>query len=213
MRSSTVLTGTDFLNSVCHCLISALPPMIKHHAFLSSKQTITIIFLSKNNKRLKAQINVPRVPAYFMLYMTKLPFCPATSSRRCLILLCSAFLSPTPYSNLTSHVIRCLLYFRSLNSFVLLIHKGASTPTLSLCSDGNNSDLALYVYEILLFLPAPYGGHLLNLTAGLLMLSVATCVCQKASSADRSLRPLLLMVVCPLCFPVMRFLPAFVLSR
>ena len=96
--------------------------MIKHHAFLLSKQTITIIFLSKNNKRLKAQINEPRVPAYFMLYMTKLPFCPATSSRRRLILLCSAFLSPTPYSSLTSHVIRRLLYFRILNSFVLLIH-------------------------------------------------------------------------------------------
>ena len=126
--------------------------MIKHHAFLLSKQTITIIFLSKNNKRLKAQINEPRVPAYFMLYMTKLPFCPATSSRRRLILLCSAFLSPTPYSSLTSHVIRRLLYFRILNSFVLLIHKGTSTPTLSLCSDGNKSDLALYVYEILLFL-------------------------------------------------------------
>ena len=153
MRSSTVLTCTDFLNPVCHCLISALPPMINHHAFLLSKQTITIIFLSKNNKRLKAQINEPRVPAYFMLYMTKLPFCPATSSRRRLILLCSAFLSPTPYSSLTSHVIRRLLYFRILNSFVLLIHKGTSTPTLSLCSDGNKSDLALYVYEILLFLP------------------------------------------------------------
>lgn len=154
MRSSTVLTCTDFLNSVCHCLISALPPMIKHHAFLLYKQTITIIFLSKNNKRLKAQINEPRVPAYFMLYMTKLPFCPATSSRRRLILLCSAFLSPTPYSSLTSHVIRRLLYFRILNPFVLLIHKEASTPTLSLCSDGNKSDLALYVYEILLFLLA-----------------------------------------------------------
>ena len=128
--------------------------MIKHHAFLLYKQTITIIFLSKNNKRLKAQINEPRVPAYFMLYMTKLPFCPATSSRRRLILLCSAFLSPTPYSSLTSHVIRRLLYFRILNPFVLLIHKEASTPTLSLCSDGNKSDLALYVYEILLFLLA-----------------------------------------------------------
>ena len=182
MRSSTVLTCTDFLNPVCHCLISALPPMINHHAFLLSKQTITIIFLSKNNKRLKAQINEPRVPAYFMLYMTKLPFCPATPSRRRLILLYSAFLSSTPYSSLTSHVIRCLLYFRILNSFVLLIHKEASTPTLSLCSDGNKSDLALYVYEILLFLSAPCGGRLLNLTVGLLTLPAAACECQKSTS-------------------------------
>ena len=60
-----------------------------------------------------------------------------------------------------------------LNSFVLLIHKGTSTPTLSLCSDGNKSDLALYVYEILLFLSAPCGGRLLNLTVILLMLPVA----------------------------------------
>ena len=36
------------------------------------------------------------------------------------------FLSPTPYGSLTSHVIRDHLYFRVLNSFVLLIHKGAS---------------------------------------------------------------------------------------
>lgn len=165
--------------------------MIKHHAFLLYKQTITIIFLSKNNKRLKAQINEPRVPAYFMLYMTKLPFCPATSSRRRLILLCSAFLSPTPYSSLTSHVIRRLLYFRILNPFVLLIHKEASTPTLSLCSDGNKSDLALYVYEILLFLSAPYGGRLLNLTVGLLTLPAAACECQKSTSVHH--RSLLLL--------------------
>ena len=36
------------------------------------------------------------------------------------------FLSPTPYGSLTSHVIRDHLYFRVLNSFVLLILKGAS---------------------------------------------------------------------------------------
>ncbi len=47
-------------------------------------------------------------------------------TRRRLILLWSAFLSPTPYGSLTSHVIQDLLYFRVLNSFVLLIHKGAS---------------------------------------------------------------------------------------
>ena len=32
----------------------------------------------------------------------------------------------TPYGSLTSHVIQDPLYFRVLNSFVLLIHKGAS---------------------------------------------------------------------------------------
>ena len=104
-------------------------------------------------------------------------------TRRRLILLWSAFLSPTPYGSLTSHVIRRLLYFRILNSFVLLIHKGTSTPTLSLCSDGKKSDLALYVYEFLLFLSAPCGGRLLNLTVDLLMLPAAACECQKASSA------------------------------
>ena len=36
------------------------------------------------------------------------------------------FFSPTPYGSLTSHIIRDLLHFRVLNSFVLLIHKGAS---------------------------------------------------------------------------------------
>ena len=47
-------------------------------------------------------------------------------TRRRLILLWLAFLSPTPYGSLTSHVIRDHLYFWVLNSFVLLIHKGAS---------------------------------------------------------------------------------------
>ena len=105
-------------------------------------------------------------------------------TRRRLILLWSAFLPPTPYGSLTSHVIQDLLYFRVLNSFVLLIHKGRhDAPLLSLCSDGKKSDLALYVYEFLLFLSAPCGGRLLNLTVDLLMLPAAACECQKASSA------------------------------
>ena len=54
---------------------------------------------------------------------------------------------------------------------------------LSLCSDGKKSDLALYVYEFLLFLSAPCGGRLLNLTVVLFMLPTAACECQKASSA------------------------------
>ena len=58
-------------------------------------------------------------------------------------------------------------------------------PSLSLCSDGKKSDLALYVYEILLFLSAPCGGRLLNLTVVLLMLPVAAYEYLKASSADR----------------------------
>ena len=105
-------------------------------------------------------------------------------TRRHLILLWSAFLSPTPYGSLTSHVIQDLLYCRVLNSFVLLIHKGASWCS---CSESllwwKKSDLALYVFLILLFLSAPYGGRLLNLTVVLLMPSVAACECQKASSA------------------------------
>jgi len=42
--------------------------------------------------------------------------------------------------------------------------------------------LALYVYEILLFLSAPYGGRLLNLTVGFLTLPAAACECQKSTS-------------------------------
>ena len=68
-------------------------------------------------------------------------------------------------------------------SFCLSIKGRHDAPSLSLCSDGNKSDLALYVYEILLFLSAPYGGRLLNLTVDLLMLPAAACECQKASSA------------------------------
>lgn len=69
-------------------------------------------------------------------------------------------------------------------SFCLSIKGRHDAPLLSLCSDGKESDLALYVYEILLFLPAPYGGRLLNLTVVLLMPPVAAYGCQKASSAD-----------------------------
>ena len=58
-------------------------------------------------------------------------------------------------------------------SFCLSIKGRHDAPSLSLCSDGNKSDLALYVYEILLFLSAPYGGRLLNLTVGLLTLPAA----------------------------------------
>ena len=68
-------------------------------------------------------------------------------------------------------------------SFCLSIKGCHDAPLLSLCSDGKKSDLALYVYEILLFLSAPCGGRLLNLTVDLLMLPVAACECQKASSA------------------------------
>ena len=106
-------------------------------------------------------------------------------TRRRLILLWLAFLSPTPYGSLTSHVIRDLLYFRVLNSFVLLIHNGASWCSFAeSCSDGDKSDLALYVcFKIVPFLSAPCGGRLLNLTVLLLTLPVAACGCQKASSA------------------------------
>ena len=55
-------------------------------------------------------------------------------------------------------------------SFCLSIKGRHDAPLLSLCSDGKKSDLALYVYEILLFLSAPCGGRLLNLTVDLLML-------------------------------------------
>ena len=55
-------------------------------------------------------------------------------------------------------------------SFCLSIKGRHDAPSLSLCSDGKKSDLALYVYEILLFLSALFGGHLLNLTVVLLML-------------------------------------------
>ena len=108
-------------------------------------------------------------------------------TRRRLILLWLSFLlsvSHTPYGSITSHVIQDLLYCRVLNSFVLLIHKGASWCSFAeSCSDGKKSDLALYVYEFLLFLSAPCGGRLLNLTVDLLMLPAAACECQKASSA------------------------------
>ena len=74
-------------------------------------------------------------------------------------------------------------------SFCLSIKGRHDAPSLSLCSDGNKSDLALYVYEILLFLSAPYGGRLLNLTVGLLTLPAAACECQKSTSVHhRSLR-------------------------
>ena len=69
-------------------------------------------------------------------------------------------------------------------SFCLSIKGRHDAPSLSLCSDGNKSDLALYVYEILLFLPAPFGGHLLNLTVGLLTLPAAACEYLKAASAN-----------------------------
>ena len=48
-------------------------------------------------------------------------------------------------------------------SFCLSIKGRHDAPLLSLCSDGKKSDLALYVYEFLLFLSAPCGGRLLNL--------------------------------------------------
>ena len=70
-------------------------------------------------------------------------------------------------------------------SFCLSIKGRHDAPSLSLCSDGNKSDLALYVYEILLFLSAPYGGRLLNLTVVLLMLPAAACEYLKAASANR----------------------------
>ena len=57
-------------------------------------------------------------------------------------------------------------------SFCLSIKGRHDAPLLSLCSDGKKSDLALYVYEFLLFLSAPCGGRLLNLTVDLLMLPV-----------------------------------------
>ena len=68
-------------------------------------------------------------------------------------------------------------------SFCLSIKGRHDAPLLSLCSDGKKSDLALYVYEFLLFLSAPCGGRLLNLTVVLFMLPTAACECQKASSA------------------------------
>ena len=106
-------------------------------------------------------------------------------TRRHLILLWLAFPSPTPYGSLTSHVIQDLPYCRVLNSFVLLIHKGASWCSIAeSCSNGKKSDLALYVcFKIVLFPSAPCGGRLPNLTVVLLMPSVAACECQKASSA------------------------------
>ena len=106
-------------------------------------------------------------------------------TRRRLILLWSAFLPPTPYGSLTSHVIQDLLYFWVLNSFVLLIHKGASWCSFAeSCSDGKKSDLALYVcFEIVLFLSAPCGRRLLKFAVGILMPPVAAYECQKASSA------------------------------
>ena len=84
-------------------------------------------------------------------------------TRRRLILLWSAFLSPTPYGSLTSHVIRDLLYFRVLNSFVLLIHKGASW-----CSFAESLlwwwkiwlRLSMFFLFLFLLLSAPTGGRL-----------------------------------------------------
>ena len=70
-------------------------------------------------------------------------------------------------------------------SFCLSIKGRHDAPLLSLCSDGKKSDLALYVYEFLLFLSAPCGGRLLNLTVVLLMLPVVAYEYLKASSADR----------------------------
>ena len=52
-------------------------------------------------------------------------------------------------------------------SFCLSIKGRHDAPSLSLCSDGKKSDLALYVYEFLLFLSAPCGGRLLNKTDGI----------------------------------------------
>ena len=104
--------------------------------------------------------------------------------RRRLILLCSAFLYPQilmaaqpPMSYGISFTSGSLI-----PSFCLSIKGRHDAPSLSLCSDGNKSDLALYVYEILLFLSAPYGGRLLNLTVGLLTLPAAACECQKSTS-------------------------------
>ena len=61
------------------------------------------------------------------------------------------FLSPTPYGSLTSHVIRDHLYCRVLNSFVLLIHKGASWCSFaeSVLWWWKNLTSALYVFVIL----------------------------------------------------------------
>ena len=92
-----------------------------------------------------------------------------------------------PYSlrqpNLPCHTGSPITAGSLIPSFCLSIKGRHDAPKLSLCSDGKKSDLALYVFKILLFLSAPYGGRLLNLTAVLLMPSVAACECQKASSA------------------------------
>ena len=70
-------------------------------------------------------------------------------------------------------------------SFCLSIKERHDAPSLSLCSDENKSDWALYVLIILLFLSAPCGGRLLNLTVVLLMPPVAAYKFLKTSSADR----------------------------
>ena len=109
-------------------------------------------------------------------------------TRRRLILLWLAFLSPTPYGSLTSHVIRDHLYCRVLNSFVLLIHKGASwcsfaESVLWWCKIW----LGSLCFYFLLFHSAPYGGRLPESHSFLLMLPVTAYECQKASSADHRL--------------------------
>ena len=86
-------------------------------------------------------------------------------------------------------------------SFCLSIKGRHDAPSLSLCSDGNKSDLALYVYEFLLFLSAPCGGRLLNLTVGLLTLPAAACECQKSTSVHHRsllfhLREILFIIFC-----------------
>ena len=87
--------------------------------------------------------------------------------------------------NLPCHTGSPLTSGSLIPSFCLSIKGRHDAPLLNLCSDGKKSDLALYVYEFLLFLSAPFGGRLLNLTVILLMLPVAAYECQKASSADR----------------------------
>ena len=110
-------------------------------------------------------------------------------TRRRLILLWSAFLSPTPYGSLTSHVIRDLLHFRVLNSFVLLIHKGASWCSFaesvlwwtkiwlgSLCFCKSFCSFQHLMVDVFL-----------NLTVILIMLPVAAYEYQKSSSVGHRL--------------------------
>ena len=94
-----------------------------------------------------------------------------------------------------------------ISSFCLSIKGRHDTPSLSFCSDGNKSDLALYVYEILLFLSAPYGGRLLNLTVGLLTLPAAACECQKSTSVHHRHSSFIVLKFClsySVCLSCMR---------